>query len=155
MKANWLFNIGLVLYLVSYGLPFADSWWGLEIETAMWQQAIHQQDAAYDDMSILWSFRWLTNLMVLALWWLKTPEIRTWVILLTNKWLFDKLLLLIIFIFMGYPFLLENFSWQSGGLLWGTATVIIAISYQFLAEPPVPTSPPIKLEQHLIDFEED
>lgn len=155
MKANWVFNFGILLYLISYGLPFADGWWGLRIEGAMWYQALHHPDAGYDDISILWSFRWMINLMVLALWWLKTPEIRAWVILLTNKWLFDKLLLLIIFIFTSYPFLLENFRWQIGGILWAAASIVIAVSYQFLEKPTTPPPIETELEQHLVDFEED
>jgi len=152
--ANYIFNIALVIYFVSYALPFANniSMWEIEIQMG---QRLFDQVPPHRDIALLWSFHWLSNMMVLTLWWLKHPSVRRWVIHLTNKPLLDKALFFLIVFFVGYPIAFEYFSWQIGSYIWALSALGAGLSYQFLHTPPPQEPSKVNLEQHLIDFDRE
>ncbi len=150
-----LFKLSVYLYFATYLLPFVDGYMGYEIEFEMWNE---MRNATVPDMDIatLWSFRWLTNLVILGLWWLSVPAVHTWMRQHIDKALLDKLLLVVLFLFVCYPFFFEYLIWQWGGLLWVVAAVIVGLSYQLLETPEIKEKDGhYKLEDHLVELREN
>ena len=106
-----------------------------------------------EDIATIWSLRWLSNVLILGLCCLKTPEVNNWVALNTDKDLLDKLLLIFLFIFITYPFFYENYNWQWGGLTWAASAIITGLTYQRL-DIPVIKDNFHSLEEHLIELKE-
>ena len=156
MVAKYLFYSSLFLYFFSYLLPFADGQVGLQIEFEFWEHAINDIPLRNNDLATLWGIGWMTNFVVLALWWLKSPEVSRWVVHLTNKSLLDISLFVLIAFFIFVAFILENFTWQFGGFLWAFSAIVLAISYHFLPDNnPPPDEAETFIERHLVDFDQN
>ena len=104
-----------------------------------------------ENIATICSLRWLSNILILSLCFLKIPDLNTWIALNTDKILLDKLLLIFLFIFITYPFLYGNYNWQWGGLVWAISAIITGISYQRLNIPIIKENL-YSLEEHLIEL---
>ena len=156
MLPKYIFNTCLCLYFLSYLLPFADGMMGLYIEFEFWEHAFNNQQLHDNTLSTLWGIRWLMTFMILALWWLKSPEVSRWATHLTNKSILDKALLVFVTFFIFVAFGLEHFEWQFGGIIWAVSALGLAISYQFLDHIPATLdATEIQIERHLVDFDQN
>jgi hypothetical protein len=151
---KYLFNLSLLFYLLSYLLPFVGRLSGYELEFQMWD-SILADDIPEADLAMIWSIRWMVTIFLLVMYWLRVPEIHTWVSLYTDKKLLNASLLLLLAFLVMYPFVFEHLNWQWGGLVWAALAIFTGILH-IITEPPF-KKPEVfhSLEQHLVELHED
>jgi hypothetical protein len=148
-----LFIISICLYWITYLLPFAEGVFGYELELKMWNDML-SGDVPNMKLATLWSFRWLTNVVIFGLWWLRVPEVQRWMMLYTDKTLLDKLMLAFLVLLVLYPFVFESFLWEWGGLLWAISAIITVFTYQVL-DNMKPEDLHFSLEEHFVELKEE
>lgn len=147
---KYLFNLSLIFYFLSYLLPFVDHLSGYELEFKMWH--IILVDAIPEtDLATIWSIRWMVTVFLLVLFWLRTPEIHTWVSLYTDKKLLNQSLLLLLVFLVVYPFAFEYLNWEWGSLVWAGFAIFTGIAYLMVEPPLVNTEVFHSLEEHLVE----
>ena len=151
-KLNKLFSIFICIYFATYLLPFAETCSGLELEVAIWNDMINNKVPDFE-MATIFSLRWLTNIIIIFLWALNFPELNNWMSVNTDKLWLDKLLLIVLFLFVTYPFIFESIAWQYGGLLWAFSAIATGLSFQ-LINAPVPEIRQADPGDHLIELKE-
>jgi hypothetical protein len=151
---KYLFNLSLLFYLLSYLLPFVGRLSGYELEFQMWD-TIFADSIPDADLATIWSIRWMVTIFLLIMYWLRTPEIHTWLSLYTDKKLLNTSLLLLLAFLVVYPFVFEHLNWRWGGLVWATSAIFTGILY-IITEPPIVTTEVFhSLEQHLVELHEE
>lgn len=151
---KYLFNLSLLFYFLSYLLPFVDCLSGYELEFQMWDSIL--ADAIPEtDLAMIWSIRWMVTVFLLLLYWLRIPEIHTWVSLYTDKKLLNTSLLLLLAFLVVYPFAFEYLNWEWGSLIWAGLAIFTGILYLIVEPPLVKTEVFHNLEQHLVALHEE
>lgn len=151
---KYLFNISLVFYLLSYLLPFVGRLSGYELEFQIWDSIL--ADAIPEtDLATIWSIRWMVTVFLLGMYWLRIPEIHTWVSLYTDKSLLNKALLLLLLFLVVYPFVFEYLDWKWGALVWAALAIFTGIIYIITEHPPAKTETFHSLEEHLVELYEE
>lgn len=150
-----VFTLLIFLYFLTYLLPYGNGLMGYELEWTLWTNMLNEQ-ISNQAAATIWSFRWLVNVLILGLWWLRIPEIRYWVVLYTDVDLLDRLLFFLLMFLVGYPFFFEPFEWAWGGLLWAISAILIGMLYLWLENPSREevAQTYTSLEDHLIDLKE-
>lgn len=151
---KYLFNLFLLFYFLSYLLPFVDRLSGYELEFQMWD-AILRDAIPETDLATIWSIRWMITVLLLVLYWLRIPEIHTWVSLYTDKKLLNVSLLLLLGFLVVYPFAFEYLNWEWGSLIWATLAIFAGITYLIVEPPLVKTEVFHSLEAHLVELHEE
>ena len=146
------FILLIILHFGTYFLPFGEGMLGYELEWDIWNAMLNGGIPDHYRATVV-SFRWLTNLLILTLCWLRMTEIRHWILWYTDAWLLDRLLCGVLCFFVAYPFFFESFMWEWGGLLWAISAILIAI-YSLLLKNPILREPDHELEQHFVDLKE-
>lgn len=150
---KYLFKLFLSVYFLSYLFPFAQGLLGYEIEFEMWD-VILNDEIPNTRVATVWSLRLLVTIVLLGMYWLKNPEINTWVSIHLDKVFLDKLLIVILFILVSYPFIFENINWNWGGISWAGAAILTGIAYLTTEDLLTPKEVFYSLEEHLVELEE-
>jgi len=151
---KYLFNLSLLFYFLSYLLPFVGRLSGYELEFQMWE-TILADSIPETDLATIWSLRWMVTVFLFVLYWLRIPEIHTWVSLYTDKNLLNRSLLLLLTFLVMYPFVFEHLNWQWGGLVWASSAIFAGITYLMTEPPPAKTEIFHSLEHHLVELKEE
>lgn len=149
-----LFNLSLLLYLLSYLLPYVGRLSGYELEFKMWD-TIWADAIPNEELATIWSIRWMVTIFLLVLYWLRIPEVHRWISLYTDKSLLNRSLLLLLGFLVLYPFVFEQVNWQWGALVWAGLAIFTGIIYMITDHPPAKTEFFHSLEHHLIEMEEE
>lgn len=151
---KYLFNLSLLFYFLSYLLPFVDHLSGYEMEFQMWHTIF--ADAIPDtDLATIWSIRWMVTVLLVLMYWLRIPEIHTWVSIYTDKKLLNKSLLLILVFLVLYPFVFEYLNWEWGSLVWATLAIFTGIIDLIIEPRLIKIEVFDSLEQHLVELNEE
>ncbi|BDS15506.1 hypothetical protein [Aureispira anguillae] len=150
---RYLLHFFLLLYCTSFFFPFANGWLGYELEFEMWNDMLNDN---IPDMNIatIWSIRWLVNVLLLGIYWLRIPEIHTWISLHADKNFLNKLLMALILLLVAYPFVFEAIPWNWGGILWASTAILAGGAY-LISEIPVQPEVFYSLEEHLVELKEE
>lgn len=151
---KYLFNLSLLFYFLSYLLPFVNHLSGYELEFQMWHTIL--ADAIPEtDLATIWSIRWMVTVFLLVMYWLRIPEIHTWVSLYTDKKLLSKSLLLLLAFLVVYPFAFEYLNWEWGSLLWAALAIFTGILDLIIEPRLIKTEVFHSLEQHLVELNDE
>jgi hypothetical protein len=97
----------------------------------------------------------MVTIFLLVMYWLRTPEVHTWMIFSTDKNLLNKSLLLLLAFLVVYPFAFEYLNWEWGSLLWAGSAIFTGILYLIIEPPIVETEVFHSLEEHLVELNEE
>ena len=151
---KYLFNLSLLFYFLSYLLPFVNHLSGYELEFQMWHRIL--DDAIPEtDLATIWSIRWMVSVFLLVMYWLRIPEIHTWVSLYTDKKLLTRSLLFILVFLVVYPFVFEHLNWQWGSMVWASLAILTGILDLIIEPRLIKTEVFHSLEQHLVELKEE
>lgn len=149
---KYIFNLFLAVYCISYLFPFQNGWLGYQIELDMWQTMLDDEipDA---NIAVIWSCRCLVNVLLLGIYWLRIPEVASWMEHHTDKAFLNKLLLVLLLLLVVYPFIFEDVLWNWGALFWAVAAILVGIVHCITEEKAL-VDHFYSLEHHLVELED-
>ena len=151
---KYFFYVFLIIYWSTYFFPFAYDSVGYEIEFVLWS-AIFDNQPTLSGFTIVWSLRCLINALVLAICWIRLPQIQHWLLLHIDVSFLYKLLCAFALVLLVYAFSMTHVRWNWGAFIWAGSTLFIVLSYYWTQEKPVSILPEKELHQHLVPLEEE
>lgn len=150
---HYLFYFSLAIYWLTYLFPFAYDLVGYQIEVVLWS-AIFDNTPTLSGYIIVWSLRCLINALVLAVCWMRLPQVKSWLLLHIDVSFLYQLLCGFTIVLLIYAFAMTNVRWNWGSFIWAASTLFTVLSYYWIQDKPQPLLPDRSLEQHLVALEE-
>ena len=144
----------MVLYTLHYAFPLLQHWRGYELELLVWD-ALWSRRLAPETATTVWALRWLVQILLRGLAWLRLPAVYTWVYTRVDGDFLHQLLVGVVGFVLCYLFVAAELGrWQWGLLYWALCTVL-AVVVHIKVPVPLVGAPSRGPEAHFVPLEED
>ncbi|MGH1339067.1 MAG: hypothetical protein ACRBFS_23320 [Aureispira sp.] len=153
---KFFFYLFLSIYWLTYLLPFAYDRTGYEIEFVLWS-AIFDNQPTLSGFTIVWSLRCLINALILAVCWIRLPQIQRWLFFHIDVSFLYQLLCGFALVLLGYAFSMTHVRWNWGAFVWAISALFTVLSYYWIQDKPekiLQEQSKEDLHQHLVPLEE-